>query len=95
MVLEHARFRITVEKQDEFEAAFAGARHHIEGAVGCRRVSLRRSVDQAGTYLMEVDWARLEDHVVSFPGTEAASAFLAAIGPYIVGEPDVIHFEAD
>jgi heme-degrading monooxygenase HmoA len=52
-----------------FEVAFAEAEEIIAGMVGFGRLALSRCVEQPGTYLLLVEWRRLEDHIEGFRGS--------------------------
>jgi heme-degrading monooxygenase HmoA len=92
MIVEHAEFRLRAGAGPAFEAAFAGARHLLLGAHGCRGAQLRPSVDHDDTYLLQVDWERLEDHTEVFPSTEAAAQLVAALVPHCLEPPRVVHY---
>ena len=94
MINEHAHLTVAATEVSAFEAALPLAREQLLTAPGCREVSIHRSVDQPGTYLLRVGWDRLEDHLEVFPTTPQARHLAAAIGGYFAGEPLVVHFEA-
>jgi heme-degrading monooxygenase HmoA len=94
MIVEHAEFLLVPGAGPEFEAAFAGARHLLLGAPGCRGAQLLPSVDRDDTYLLQVQWERLEDHTEDFPGTEAAAELVAALTPHCLQPPRVTHYDA-
>ena len=41
----------------------------IAAGPGCRRLSLSRCTERPGTYLLLVEWERLEDHTERFRGS--------------------------
>lgn len=92
MIYEHAYLSINPDEADDFEDAFASARHHLESAPGCRSVDLIRSIDQPDTYLLRVGWGRIEDHLEGFPGTDNARSFGEAVAGYFQENPLVVHF---
>jgi quinol monooxygenase YgiN len=94
MIHEHAHLAISAAHVGAFEAALPAARKHLLAAPGCREVSIHRSVDHHGTYLLRVAWDRIEDHLEVFPTTPHSGRLAAAIGDYFAKEPLVVHFEA-
>ncbi len=72
MVLEHALLSIKPGAERAFEVAFAEAKEIIAGMVGFGRLTLSRCVEQPGTYLLLVEWRRLEDHIEGFRGSTVA-----------------------
>lgn len=69
MVLEHAVLSVKPGQGDDFEASFAQAKTIIEGMAGFGRLTLSRCLERSGTYLLLVEWDRLEDHIVGFRGS--------------------------
>lgn len=95
MILEHAEFRLRPGVAREFARAFFEVRDLITGAAGCHGASLMPSVDQSDTYLLQVLWARLEDHTETFAHSDAATRVGAALAPYCDGPPRVVHYDGD
>ncbi|MFI5719575.1 antibiotic biosynthesis monooxygenase family protein [Nocardia sp. NPDC051750] len=94
MIIEHAEFRVKSGASDAFEAAFEQVRALLLEADGCLRADLLRSVDVIDTFLLRVEWERLEDHTEVFASTAASRRLAAAIAPHCDGPPRVMHFFA-
>jgi heme-degrading monooxygenase HmoA len=94
MILEQAEFRVRPGAATELEAAFERSRHLLLDAHGCTQASLLRSVDEPDTYLLQVQWERLEDHVAVFSTTAAAAELRASFEPHCDGPPRVVHYDA-
>jgi quinol monooxygenase YgiN len=94
VIHEHAHLYIGDADIEAFEAALPGAREQLLAAPGCHEVSVHRSVDQPGVYLLRVGWERIEDHIDVFPSTPQAERLAKAIGGYFAGKPLVIHFDS-
>lgn len=92
MVLEHALLPVRPGSEDAFEAAFREARPLIAASPGCRRVSLSRCVERSSTYLLLVEWDRLEDHTEGFRGSPAYQRWRALLHPFYEPFPTVEHF---
>ena len=69
MILEHALLPVRRGQEEEFEAAFAQAQPLIERQPGFRSLTLSRCLERPGTYLLLVEWERLEDHTEGFRGS--------------------------
>ena len=63
MILERAIFAIKPGHAEEFEAAFAKARPHIEGARGFRKLEMRPGIENPDDFLLLVWWDTVEDHM--------------------------------
>jgi heme-degrading monooxygenase HmoA len=91
-VTELALLSIRSGDEDAFESAFARVAGLVAAADGHLRHRLVRSVDQAGVYLLEVEWRDLTAHVDVFEPSDAHTRFMAALAPFFAAEPSVIHF---
>lgn len=66
MITEHALLPVITGQEQQFEAAFARARTIIASMPGFQGLTLARCIERPSTYLLLVNWARLEDHTVGF-----------------------------
>lgn len=92
MILEHALLSIRPGEEVAFEAAFAEARAIIEAMPGFRSLSLSRGIERPGTYLLLVEWERLEDHTEGFRGSAAYERWRALLHHFYDPFPSVEHF---
>ena len=65
-VLEHVVLTIDPAGAGAYEAAFHEARPLIESQPGCGGARLVRVIETPGRYVLLVEWATLEDHMVGF-----------------------------
>ena len=66
MIIEQVLLPVRPDRQPDFEKAFAQATPLISGMPGFRGLTLSRCVEDDGSYLLLVEWDRLEDHTVGF-----------------------------
>ncbi|MCU1552920.1 MAG: antibiotic biosynthesis monooxygenase [Arthrobacter sp.] len=66
MITQHALLPVTPGQEQDFEVAFGRARGIISSMPGFRSLRLSRSMESPSTYLLLVQWDRLEDHTVGF-----------------------------
>ncbi|MFK0119836.1 antibiotic biosynthesis monooxygenase family protein [Streptomyces sp. NPDC090994] len=92
MIHEHALLTIGPADVERFEKAVPEAREVLLSAPGCRAVSVHRSVDLTGGYLLRVSWERIEDHLDTFPATAQATRLAELIGTCFAEPPHVVHF---
>ncbi|MEP7034539.1 MAG: antibiotic biosynthesis monooxygenase [Dermatophilaceae bacterium] len=93
MILEHAQLSIQPGHELDFEAAFAEARPLISAMPGFRKVSLSRCIERPGTYLLLVEWERLEDHVEGFRRSAQFGRWKELLHHFYDPAPTVEHFE--
>lgn len=92
MIREHAILPVRPGREDAFLAAFRVARPLIESMPGFRGLSLSRSVELPSSFLLLVDWERLEDHTDGFRGSPEYADWKALLHGFYDPFPDVQHF---
>ena len=92
MVLEHALLPVRPGQEAAFEAAFADARAIIAAMPGFGGLTLSRCLERPGTYLLLVQWERLEDHTDGFRGSPEYQRWRALLHHFYDPFPTVEHF---
>ena len=94
MILELADIRIHPGQNAAFEAAVAGGLKDIVDATqGFQGFKLNRGIESPERYILQVFWAKLEDHTVGFRQSPAFGQWRAIVGPFFASAPVVEHFE--
>lgn len=93
MVLEHAVLSVKPGEEDDFEASFAQAKGVLTGMPGLGRLTLSRCLERPGTYLLLVEWDRLEDHTVGFRGSPQYQQWRELLHHFYEPFPTVEHYE--
>jgi len=94
MILEHADIRIDPAKAADFEAAIQrGASTVIAQSKGFKGFKVNRSIESPGRYVLTIYWETLEDHTVTFRGSDLFTQWRAIVGPFFLQPPVVEHFE--
>ena len=92
VILEHALLPVRPDRHPEFEAAFAEATPLIAGMPGFRSLRLSRCLEDDGTYLLLVEWDRLEDHTEGFRGSAEYQEWRRLLHSFYDPFPTVRHF---
>jgi heme-degrading monooxygenase HmoA len=91
MIIEYAEIEAKPGEEAAFEAAVASAAPLFKRSKGCLGVELQRGVEKPSKYKLVVKWETLEDHMVSFRGSEEFQEWRRLIGPHVAGAPHVEH----
>ncbi|TFC04302.1 antibiotic biosynthesis monooxygenase [Cryobacterium adonitolivorans] len=94
MIREHAILPVRPGLEDDFLTAFQTARPLIESIPGFRGLSLSRSIEDPSSFLLLVDWKRLEDHTQGFRGSPEYAKWKELLHRFYCPSPDVQHFIA-
>ncbi|WLQ05947.1 antibiotic biosynthesis monooxygenase [Arthrobacter oryzae] len=92
MITEHAVLPVIPGQEQDFERAFSQARPIIASMPGFRKLSLSRSIESPGTYLLLVEWDRLEDHTVGFRQSAQYGNWRALLHHFYAPFPVVEHY---
>lgn len=94
MILEIADFRILPGQQAAFEAAISkGLAEVLSRADGFRGATLHHGIESPERYVLQVQWATLQDHTEGFRGSPLFTEWRGLIGAFFAGAPQVEHFE--
>jgi len=93
MILEQALLPVKPGQDSEFEAAFEQAKAIISAMPGFRSLTLSRGIERPDTYLLLVEWERLEDHTEGFRGSAEYQQWRSLLHHFYEPFPTVEHFD--
>jgi heme-degrading monooxygenase HmoA len=92
VIVEHALLPVKAGQEAEFESAFGQAKTIIAGMPGFRSLTLSRCIERPDTYLLLVEWDRLEDHTEGFRGSVQYQRWREMLHHFYEPFPVVEHF---
>ncbi|MEO7194054.1 MAG: antibiotic biosynthesis monooxygenase [Pseudonocardiaceae bacterium] len=93
VILEHALLSVKPGEEMAFEAAFTRAEPIIAGMPGFQRLTLSRCIERPSTYLLLVEWRRLEDHTEGFRRSPQYQQWRQLLHHFYDPFPNVEHYE--
>jgi heme-degrading monooxygenase HmoA len=93
VILEQAVLPVRPGQESDFEAAFAQAKAIVAATPGFRTLTLSRCIERPSTYLLLIQWDRLEDHTDGFRGSAAYQEWRALLHHFYDPFPTVEHFD--
>jgi heme-degrading monooxygenase HmoA len=94
MILEVAQLQIKPGQTAAFEAAFAQAQRIIASMGGYISHQLQRCIENDHQYLLQVQWATLEDHTVGFRQSPQYQEWRTLLHHFYDPFPTVLHYAA-
>lgn len=94
MITEHALLEVIPGQEAAFVEAMETAKAIIAASPGFRSLRVERGVERPSSFLLLVEWERLEDHTEGFRGSAAYQDWRAALHHFYDPFPVVEHFEA-
>jgi len=92
VITEHVLLPVVPGREADFEATFAEARTIIESMPGFGSLTLSRSVENPGSYLLLVEWERIEDHTEGFRNSPEFQRWKELLHHFYDPFPTVEHF---
>lgn len=93
MIREHALLDVRAGHEEDFEQTFAEATALIASTPGFRSLSLDRSIERPGRYLLLVEWDRVEDHTDGFRGSPRYDEWRTLLHHFYDPFPEVTHYQ--
>ncbi len=94
MITEHAQLEVIPGQEAAFVEAMERAKALIAASPGFVSLRVERCVERPSSFLLLVEWGRLEDHTEGFRGSAAYQDWRAALHHFYDPFPVVEHFEA-
>ncbi len=94
MITEHAQLEVIPGQEAAFLEAMESAKALIAASPGFVSLRVERCVERPSSFLLLVEWGRLEDHTEGFRGSAAYQDWRAALHHFYDPFPVVEHFEA-
>lgn len=93
MIVEQGLLRIVPGQEDAFEEAMRQATPLISSMPGFQRLQVSRGLEDAGTYLLIVEWDTLEDHTEGFRGSDEYQEWRTMLHHFYDPFPTIGHFD--
>jgi heme-degrading monooxygenase HmoA len=93
VIVEHALLPVKPGEEVDFESAFTHAKEIIARMPGFLGLRLSRCRERPGTYLLLVEWERLEDHTDGFRGSPEYEEWRGLLHRFYDPFPVVEHYD--
>ncbi len=93
MILEVARLNVRAGESEAFEQAFSKAQNIISAMPGYISHQLQRCMESKDTYLLLVQWQRLEDHTLGFRQSRQYQDWKNLLHHFYEPFPTVEHYQ--
>ncbi len=90
-VIELAEFHVDPGQVDRFLVVVGSVLHLIKDSVGCRDAQIYKVRERDGSVVLLVHWDSIASHLDGFRVSDSYGEWRAAISPYFVDDPSVVH----
>jgi len=91
--IEYIRYRISNEKQKEFELAYEKAQEALRRSSHCLNYELSHCVENPEHYILRIEWDSLEGHTRGFRSSPEFQLFFSAVQPFFNKIEEMRHYE--
>ena len=92
MINEYIRYRIPLDRRDEFFAAYTRACAYLRTSAVCYGYDLSECEEEPEFFILRIIWSSTQDHLSKFRGSVEFKGFLEAIKPYIPNIEEMRHY---
>ena len=93
MVVEYIRYRVPLDRHEEFERGWSEAQQVLREAAQCEGYEVSRGVEEPENYVVRIEWTSVEEHEQGFRNSAAFGQFFEAVKPFFEQIEEMRHYE--
>jgi quinol monooxygenase YgiN len=92
MIVEYTRYKIEEPRRDAFEKDYAQAAKFLQASKHCLAYELTQCTEQAGSYVLRLEWDSEEGHLKGFRMSPEFQSFFVHVKPYVHDIEEMRHY---
>ena|SRR5918992_1007344 len=93
MIVEYIRYKISGERQREFEEAYTNASRSLDVSKHCRMYELTHSTEEPELYILRIEWDSHDGHMKGFRNSPEFREFFRYVQPFFNDIQEMRHYE--
>jgi heme-degrading monooxygenase HmoA len=93
MIVEYIRYKISRERQREFEEAYTNASQSLNASKHCQMYELSHCAEEPELYILRIEWDSLDGHMKGFRSSPEFREFFRYIQPFFNDIQEMRHYE--
>lgn len=93
MTIEYIRYKVTEEQRQEFVDAYKDASNELNASVFCNAYELSECEEEAGQFILRIEWTSTEEHLNGFRKSEVFQTFFTKVKPYFSNIQEMRHYK--
>lgn len=93
MIVEYIRYKVPAEEIQAFEKGYEIAATSLRASAHCLGYELSRCVEEAGRYILRIEWDSIDGHMNGFRKSDVFISFFSAIKPFVSQIEEMQHYE--
>jgi len=91
--IEYIRYKISNERQKEFELAYERAQEALRRSSHCLDYELTHCIEKPEHYILRIEWDSLEGHMKGFRSSPEFQTFYKEVQPFFNNIEEMQHYE--
>jgi quinol monooxygenase YgiN len=92
MIVEYTRYKIDEERRDAFLSDYGKAAESLRAAKNCLAYELTQSTEDAGYFILRLEWDSAEGHLKGFRSSPEFRSFFSLVRPYVNDIEEMRHY---
>jgi quinol monooxygenase YgiN len=93
MTVEYIRYKVSPEQRQSFIDAYKDASQELDASEFCINYELSECEEEAGQFILRIDWTSTEDHLNGFRKSQLFSSFFAKVKGYYSNIQEMRHYK--
>ncbi|HVG42276.1 MAG TPA: antibiotic biosynthesis monooxygenase family protein [Chitinophagaceae bacterium] len=93
MIIEYIRYKVLPEQREAFVQSYAMASEQLNTSEFCLAYELAECEEEAGQFLMRIEWTSTEEHLNGFRKSKDFSQFFSYVKPYFDSIQEMRHYK--
>jgi quinol monooxygenase YgiN len=93
MTIEYIRYKVQPEQRAAFVQSYAKAAEQLNASEYCLAYELAECEEEAGQFLLRIEWTSTEEHLQGFRKSGEFSQFLSHVKAYFDSIQEMRHYK--
>ena len=92
MIVEYIRYKVLPEQREDFIQAYKNASTQLDASTYCKAYELAECEEEAGQFILRIEWTSTEEHMNGFRKSEVFPAFFTNVKPFFNNIQEMRHY---
>jgi quinol monooxygenase YgiN len=92
MTIEYIRYKVLPEQREAFVQSYIDASEQLNGSNFCLAYELSECEEEAGQFILRIEWTSTEEHLNGFRKSADFSQFFSHVKPYFNCIQEMRHY---
>jgi heme-degrading monooxygenase HmoA len=93
MTIEYIRYKVTEDQREAFIRSYKNASEQLDTSEFCKGYELTECEEEAGQFILRIEWKSSEDHINGFRKSSAFPAFFSNVKSFFSSIQEMRHYK--